>query len=393
MRRALRRLFHAIARHRREEYRCVGRPQLEYGAVGHVNECADPQVPEITQQGGRPTGPGAVSGDDECRVSVIRVLNQDDVSALSREHHPNGRRRLGLTIDDHTSGSWDTRDADALSLPACQGGAGRESDKKYEIGSHRAGRCANRKTMSSPVMSPSVESLGVLYSLRRCTSGGYTVNGKAMERRQKYAIPGMGARFGRWTVVGGLSRNTFGQKVVAVRCECGNTNTLTPSALRKSGSCGCAKGEASRRALWKHGEGRTALYNRWAAMVARCGNPNVRSYRDYGARGIQVCAEWRADFRAFRDWALTNGYAQSLELDRIDVNGNYEPANCRFVTKQANARNRRTTRLIEAFGDSRPLNAWLDDPRCVVSRSTFTMRLGLGWDTERALTQPRRRQA
>ena len=78
------------------------------------------------------------------------------------------------------------------------------------------------------------------------------------------------------------------------------------------------------------------LYGVWCSMKARCNNPNTKSYKNYGGRGIKVCDEWQNNFKSFYEWAINNGYKEGLEIDRIDNNGNYEPNNCRFITKQEN---------------------------------------------------------
>ena len=74
-------------------------------------------------------------------------------------------------------------------------------------------------------------------------------------------------------------------------------------------------------------------------MRQRCNNPNRSDYKRYGGRGIKICDEWN-DYNTFRDWALSNGYADNLSIDRIDVNGNYEPSNCRWVDAKTQAQNK-----------------------------------------------------
>ena len=97
----------------------------------------------------------------------------------------------------------------------------------------------------------------------------------------------------------------------------------------------------------KHGFSRERLYKSvWAAMNQRCHNPNYHHYHLYGGRGISVCDEWRHDYLAFREWAMANGYDPDAPygkctIDRIDVNGNYEPSNCRFVTMMEQSKNKR----------------------------------------------------
>ena len=95
----------------------------------------------------------------------------------------------------------------------------------------------------------------------------------------------------------------------------------------------------------KHGESFTKLYYMWHSIKNRCLNANAQTYKDYGGRGITICPEWTNDYTIFRDWALTNGYQEGLEIDRRDNNGNYNPENCRFVTHKINGRNRRNVKL------------------------------------------------
>lgn len=129
------------------------------------------------------------------------------------------------------------------------------------------------------------------------------------------------------------------------------------------------------------------LRSRWSQMLSRCEDYDHPQYHDYGGRGISVCEEWH-DYETFYRWCVNNNYSKELQLDRIDVEGNYEPDNCRFVTRKENANNKRNNLFIEAFGERKTASQWLEDGRCVVLVGTLHRRLGLGWDVEEALITP-----
>ncbi len=115
--------------------------------------------------------------------------------------------------------------------------------------------------------------------------------------------------------------------------------TLTKGT--KSGHTTKCKSCASRIKNTKHGMSRSRLYRAWASIKQRCCNKNDIGFKDYGGRGVIMCREWEYDFTAFRDWALVNGYSDTLTIDRRDNDGNYEPSNCRWTTKTVQSRNTR----------------------------------------------------
>ena len=155
----------------------------------------------------------------------------------------------------------------------------------------------------------------------------------------------IGDRFGRWAVIAKTENNRF----VVARCDCGTERKVVVYALKdgSSPSCGCRRKENGRRRFFVHGQSFTLLHHVWISMNQRCANPRNPRYPCYGGRGISVCDEWRHDFISFRDWALTHGYGPKLQIDRVNNNGNYEPANCRFVTLLQNVRNSGYARLSE----------------------------------------------
>lgn len=125
------------------------------------------------------------------------------------------------------------------------------------------------------------------------------------------------------------------------------------------------------------------LWNIYHGMKKRCNNPNCVRYKDYGGRGIVICPEWQDDFDAFADWAKTNGYDDTLTIDRVDVDGNYEPSNCRWITLKEQSRNMRKTVYAEYKGVKKPLIEWCEELGLVYDtvHDRITRR---GWSVEKA---------
>lgn len=144
------------------------------------------------------------------------------------------------------------------------------------------------------------------------------------------------------------------------RCKkCGREVIVAGSNLQSGHSTQCKKCQLNdvQKSNVKHGMTGTKLYGVWNAMINRCENYNSKSYCDYGGRGITICEEWH-NSTSFFEWAQENGYKEGLEIDRIDVNGNYCPENCRWITKTENANNKRENKIIEYNGEKKTLAEW-----------------------------------
>ena len=165
-----------------------------------------------------------------------------------------------------------------------------------------------------------------------------------------------GMRFGRLTVV---SKADKGVCWWNCKCDCGKEKQILASRLVNSKSCGCLEEENRKRLIEKskkHGMTNTRLYSVWCGMKDRCTNQKLEHYDRYGGRGVKVCDEWMHSFENFYQWAISAGYDETKtgkeqSIDRIDVNGNYEPKNCRWVTQKEQVRNRSDTLYIEHNGN------------------------------------------
>ena len=133
----------------------------------------------------------------------------------------------------------------------------------------------------------------------------------------------------------------------------------------------------------KHGGFGTRLYHIWCGMKKRCYDPNDKDYKNYGERGVCVCDEWRSNFQAFQDWAYSNGYKENLTIDRIRVNGNYEPCNCRWASTIEQNNNKRTNRLITIANKTMTVAMWARERG--INVQTVKTRLYSGWSELEAL--------
>jgi hypothetical protein len=133
----------------------------------------------------------------------------------------------------------------------------------------------------------------------------------------------------------------------------------------------------------KHGLSHTRIDNIYRSMIARCYKKTDMNYHNYGERGISICDEWKNDKQSFFRWAFENGYSDDLTLDRIDVNGNYSPENCRWATYLTQANNKRNNRLININGEIHTMADW--SRVSGVKKATIFDRIKKGWPEEQAV--------
>lgn len=222
---------------------------------------------------------------------------------------------------------------------------------------------------------------GALWSCR-CDCGNVVVkSAKMLTHHGKYASCGCydgrskrlvdltGKRFGLLIVLQRLENDKHHKPQWLCQCDCGNQTVVRSKCLvaGDTKSCGCLvhksyirsqknnekKKRIDKPLILRHTH-KNRLYNIWSGMHYRCENPNASSFVHYGGRNIKVCREWSGEngFEAFAHWAIDHGYADTLEIDRIDNDGDYRPSNCRWVDHQNNSFNRRARNQTGVSGVS-----------------------------------------
>lgn len=205
-----------------------------------------------------------------------------------------------------------------------------------------------------------------------------------------------GQRFGR-LVVGEIvsedhdKRGYFTQYRYQCKCDCGGERIVPANSLKsgRCNSCGCLHTEELLRRNVSHGMTGTDLFFKYYHMKARCYNPKEQYYYCYGGRGIIIAQEWLGEngFTNFVEWAISNGYKEGLTIDRIDVNGNYEPSNCRWIPMRYQFFNKQNT--IYRNGVSVAQKAY----ECGLNYKTIHDRIKRGWaDSELFLPPLRKRK-
>lgn len=197
-----------------------------------------------------------------------------------------------------------------------------------------------------------------------------------------------GKRFGKLTVIEKHNQDKWGGWNWLCRCDCGNETVVSGGHLRglKTKSCGCSRKESKN---FSHKMTGSRIYGIWKAMKSRCYYEKSEMFKHYGRRGITVCDEWKNSFISFYDWSIKNGYDENAErgqctIDRIDVNGNYEPNNCRWATIKQQANNTRRNHLIKYNGKTQTVSQWANE--LGVEPDSIFNRLQKGFTEEEALT-------
>lgn len=212
----------------------------------------------------------------------------------------------------------------------------------------------------------------------------------------------LGMRFGKLVVEseaeplmveGGTKKRTYYRWNCV--CDCGNRCIVRSQELLagKTVSCGCYADESRRTNHRTHGLSNTRLYRVYTGIKTRCYNANDSYFESYGGRGIGMCDEWRNDFSKFAEWAAANGYDEDAEtgectIDRIDVDGDYSPENCRFVTMHEQQFNKTTTHYIEVNGERVSIAKAAED--CGLNPKTIYSRVYRGQDPTAELERTRR---
>ena len=149
-----------------------------------------------------------------------------------------------------------------------------------------------------------------------------------------------GKKYARLMVIERAGSTAQKKALWRCRCECGNNVTVVGSHLLNGNtrSCGCYKTDVTSERMIHHGKAGTRLYHIWKNMRQRCNNPNKSDYKYYGGKGVSVDERWN-DYSSFEKWSMDNGYREDLTIDRINIDGNYCPENCRWVSMTEQARN------------------------------------------------------
>lgn len=198
-----------------------------------------------------------------------------------------------------------------------------------------------------------------------------------------------GQKFALLTVINRADSDSNGKAYWNCLCDCGNRTIVSGSNLRNGAvkSCGCLR----RKEKNTHHLSNTKLYRIWNGIIQRCNNKKHCGYNYYGAKGIDVCEEWKNDFTIFYKWAVSNGYSEGLTIDRIDNTKGYSEQNCRWVSRKDQANNREFCKVIEYNGKTQTLMQWCEELNLNYKR-VHSRLYRLGWTFEKAINTPVKRK-
>lgn len=195
-----------------------------------------------------------------------------------------------------------------------------------------------------------------------------------------------GKKFGRLTVIERVENGKNGHARWNCKCSCGNVKAIKGYHLMSGDtrSCGCYAIERTIIRNATHGKYKTRLYRIWRGMISRCYNKNADNHKNYGGRGIMVCDEWN-EFEPFYNWSIDSDYSDDLTLDRINVDGNYEPSNCRWADIKTQANNKTNSNIITYRGKTHTVAEWSNILN--INVETLHTRLNRGWDIEKVFNK------
>lgn len=193
----------------------------------------------------------------------------------------------------------------------------------------------------------------------------------------------VGKKYNRLTVSQKYSTDNRGEVLWKCICDCGNEIVALGGNIRSGGtkSCGCLNNERIGDLRRSHNMAKSRIFRIWTGIRKRCNNCKDKSYKHYGGRGINICKRWNIFLNFYND--MKDGYKDNLTIERINVNGNYEPINCIWATAKQQARNKRNNVLITFNGKSLTKSEWSDISG--TGRDTIAWRIKKGWNTGEAI--------
>lgn len=195
----------------------------------------------------------------------------------------------------------------------------------------------------------------------------------------------IGDRYGKLVII---DARREGQNIICkCKCDCGYIKDNIRLGNMRSGHIKSCGNHYKEYATHTHGMSGSRIYRIYRKMLNRCYREQDESYKYYGAKGIRVCDEWKNNSGKFIEWALSNGYDDTLSIDRIDTNGDYEPDNCRWITMHEQCLNRKTNIHLEYRGETKTVTEWAE--ALGMDRRLIYDRLKRGWNTEDALSRPK----